>query len=194
MTKLCECGCGLAAPIASRTDSKYGAIKGRPRRFIHGHRIRGWRTSHRHTVGRKKSPTYKSWQKMNQRCCNPRSRMYPRYGGRGISVDPSWRSFETFLRDMGERPNDKTLDRIDNNGDYSPSNCRWATKREQCNNMAKSAYFTHLGLTLTVTQWAEKLSLDPDTLYYRYRAGWQPPDLFRRPARGQRPGVPSTSP
>lgn len=71
---------------------------------------------------------------MKDRCNNPNYKGYLNYGGRGISYSQEWCSFIIFLRDMGERPQDKSLDRVDNNGDYSKDNCRWATCKEQNNN------------------------------------------------------------
>jgi hypothetical protein len=84
------------------------------------------------------SPTYQSWVSMNKRCNNPNYREYKYYGGRGIKVCIQWLNFENFLKDMGERPLGKTLDRYpDKNGDYKPGNCRWATPSEQCLNRRK---------------------------------------------------------
>ncbi len=78
--------------------------------------------------------TYHSWEGMKQRCLNPKATKYPEYGARGITVCERWRRFENFLLDMGVRPEGKTLDRIDGNGNYEPDNCRWATPLEQQQN------------------------------------------------------------
>lgn len=105
----------------------------------------GWRGApvrHGHTVGRKYSPTYHSWQAMLARCRYEQRDDKAKHCGRGITMTPRWLTFEVFLADMGERPDGMTLDRRDNDGDYTPDNCRWATPTTQARNRrnAKMTY------------------------------------------------------
>lgn len=90
--------------------------------------------THGHKTNNSTSPTYQSWIAMKSRCNNPNAYAYGNYGGRGIKICERWEKFENFLKDMGERPEGKTLDRTKNSGDYEPINCRWANWEVQANN------------------------------------------------------------
>lgn len=94
-----------------------------------------YNAKHGHTIGGKSSREYNSWWGMRQRCNNSKSKFYKYYGGRGITVCDRWlNSFENFLKDMGNRPEGMSLDRINNDGNYEPANCRWATQSDQLKN------------------------------------------------------------
>ena len=94
-------------------------------------------TKHGHLLRGNKSPTYMSWASMKARTTNPNNPAWPDYGGRGILLCARWLEFKNFLADMGERPKDTTLDRIDNKGNYEVTNCRWADKKTQRGNQRK---------------------------------------------------------
>ena len=114
----------VSIPTANRIIAKHGGARiPTPRLPKHGHTIAG-----------KVSPAYRTWKGMWQRCSNPKSSSFKSYGGRGISVCTRWEIFENFFEDMGHPPVGRSLDRINNDGNYEPGNCRWATQKEQVNN------------------------------------------------------------
>jgi len=106
---------------------------------------------------------------MRRRCLDKNFKDYPNYGGRGIEVCERWNSFENFLADMGKRPPGMTLDRIDNDGDYEPGNCRWASHRTQMNNTRKNRFLTYGGKTASLSDWARHVGITPTCLSMRLR-------------------------
>lgn len=130
------------------------------------------RAKHGHARSTGLSSTYVTWQSMLRRCEMPNATGYQWYGGRGIKIAPEWHDFGTFLRDMGERPSPKhTLDRRDANGDYTPQNCRWATRTEQSTNRRNTVWITFEGQTLCMSEWARVLGLSVITIRNRLHAG-----------------------
>lgn len=118
--------------------------------------------------GLSKHPLYGRYNHMLARCYNPRDAAYKNYGGRGITVCDRWReSFAAYVADMGECPAGYSIDRIDNDGPYSPENCRWATRHEQNMNKRHQKPITHGGVTLPMKQWAERLGIDYSVLHKR---------------------------
>lgn len=127
---------------------------------------------HGHAVANRKTSAYSVWSSMRRRCENPNNTRYANYGGRGITVCGRWAIFENFLEDMGEPPPGLTLDRIDNNGNYDPKNCRWATRREQSHNSSNVKIITHDGKTLCIRDWERSLGLSAGALWHRLKNGW----------------------
>ncbi|MFJ5644069.1 AP2 domain-containing protein [Streptomyces sp. NPDC093223] len=127
------------------------------------------------THGQSRTRLYRIWCAMATRTTNPNSERYADYGGRGITMCPEWRaSFETFARDMGPTYADGlTIDRINVDGNYEPSNCRWATYAEQARNTRRTRYLTFLGQTKAVSEWNELLGLKPGVVLSRIDdSGW----------------------
>lgn len=162
-----------------------------PNRDISGRFVPGSNGTPTHRHNQKNSATYRTWAAMRARCLNPNSKAFKYYGARGIGIDSRWDSFEMFLVDMGERPIGKTLDRIDNDGNYCNSNCRWSTPSEQASNKRQAArFYTLSGLTLNQSQWAEKIGINRSAFVRRIAYGWteeeilQPPIPFDRTRKG----------
>lgn len=118
------------------------------------------------------SSEYNIWHGMLNRCKNPKDPRYKDYGGRGIKVCKRWLKFENFFKDMEKRPKGKSIDRIDVDGNYELSNCRWATSQEQQNNTRKNVFLTFNGKTQTISQWAREIVIKRNTLSYRLKRGW----------------------
>lgn len=109
---------------------------------------------------------------MVARCHDPKADEYKNYGARGIYVCQRWREFPNFYADMGDPPEGKSLERINNDGPYEPGNVRWATAREQLFNTRRTHRVTFQGVTRSLTDWAERLDISVKTLRSRFRYGW----------------------
>lgn len=121
------------------------------------------------------TPEYASWKAMRNRCNYKGNKSYSYYGGRGITVCERWDSFVNFLADMGSKPEGYTLDRIDVNGNYEPSNCRWASKSQQLRNTSRAKVATLNGKTQSIHDWVKELGLKYTTVKTRiWNLGWTP--------------------
>ena len=118
---------------------------------------------------------YRIWRGMLNRCYNPRSNRYHRYGGRGITVCDEWKNdvkaFYDWALSSGYRE-ELTIERKDNDGPYCPENCTWATVKEQLNHTSRNRFVTVGGITKTVSQWAEETGLTTGIVFGRLKRGW----------------------
>lgn len=127
--------------------------------------------------------SYKSWEDMKKRCDNPNRRSYKNYGGRGIKYQEDWKYFENFYRDMGDRPDGHTLERIEVDGNYTKENCKWATWEEQANNKTDNVRIDFYGENLTVEQWNRVFELPPSVLRKRRYRKWSVERMMTTPNR-----------
>lgn len=142
-------------------------------------------TTHGHCKGGVTSKTFVAWSHIIQRTTNNKIKNWHRYGGRGIVVCDRWRVFENFLEDMGEKPQGKSIDRIDNNRGYCKENCRWATEAEQANNRSTNHQLTFNGVTKNISEWGLTLGIDQDTISARIRAGWSTDQALSTPVKNR---------
>lgn len=127
---------------------------------------------------------HRIWSGMLARCNTPSASGYANYGGRGITVCERWRSFENFFADMGEGWHDgATLDRIDNDGNYEPSNCRWASRKEQNRNQRDLLFLEFNGRRQCVSAWADELGIPSDAIRARLKRGWSTEKTLSTPIR-----------
>lgn len=185
---LCRCDCGTEKPVyyhslLSGVSTNCGCHKG----IKHG-LARGTSRDY---------PEYQAWCGMRHRCYSPKADSYPHYGGRGIVVCERWRqSVAAFVEDLGQKPSpDLSLDRIDNNANYScgkcreclsnrwPLNCRWGTDEQQQSNRRCTVRYDYLGESLTLAQWARRLGFRVGVLEQRLRKGWRLERALTTPKR-----------
>jgi hypothetical protein len=131
---------------------------------------------------------YRVWDQMKSRCRNPNHMHYHRYGGRGISVCQEWLDYAKFRAWAVSNGYGKglTLDRINNDGNYEPTNCRWTTMREQIRNSSIVHPITFRGETLPIVVWSERMGADPGVVTGRIRYGWTPREALTIPKGGRR--------
>jgi hypothetical protein len=175
---LCRCDCGKiefvqSGKLRSGWSSSCGCLLSdvtTERNVIHGYA---------------KTRIYGIWSQMIGRCINPNNGAYENYGARGIFVCDRWlNSFENFLADMGQPSDDRTLDRLNNDGPYSPENCAWRTRTEQARNRRSSVSLTYNGVTMLLIEWAEFLDLDYRMLRGRRERGWSDVQILTTPKGG----------
>jgi AraC-like DNA-binding protein len=162
----CRCDCGMEKLVgASNLNSGHVRSCGCLRKEM---------GSPNRTHGRTGTAEYMIWQAMKRRCENPNTTDYIGYMKRGITICKRWKKFENFLADMGPRPSkDHSIERLDNNGSYTPKNCVWATDHKQTRNKRNNRWFTFEGETLCLSDWARKLGIKRSTLERRIRTyGW----------------------
>lgn len=124
------------------------------------------------THGKSKTQIWNLYRSMMDRCYLKTSHAYPRYGGRGIQVCERWHSFENFYADMGDKPKGMSLERVDNDGPYSPENVRWASCKDQANNRRSNVILQFQGKSQTMQQWCDELGLKIQTVWARLNRGW----------------------
>lgn len=156
----CQCVCGgikyVITTSLKRNKVKSCGCSNSDNRFIHG---------------MSKSSEWSTWKSMKSRCQKENDKCYKDYGARGITVCERWNnSFIDFVSDMGKKPSSlHTLDRINNNGNYEPKNCKWSTMTEQCRNRRNNIFITHNDRTLILAEWARELNINHNTLIYHLK-------------------------
>lgn len=171
------CDCGASRVVESsqiERTKKLSCGKTGCARMTHGYRRKT----------RDQSGEYGIWIGAKARCFNPKEAMFHHYGGRGITMCERWLVFANFVEDMGLRPSSRhSIDRIDNDGNYEPGNCRWATTKEQSNNRSNTIFLEHNGVRKSLDDWARETGIKPATLRGRFNAGWDHGAALTTPVR-----------
>ena len=163
---LCRCDCGKESLISGNSLRSGNSIScGCFRKENPNHK----------THGQSETKVYLVWRSMIARCYNKNVIAYKDYGGRGISVCDKWRdSFENFISDMGLPPPKHTIERKNNNGNYEPENCLWASYKVQANNRRGNRIIVINGISKTMSQWSEEYGVKVGTIWSRLKNGWSP--------------------
>lgn len=169
----CRCDCGTVKLI------RIAALRQGTTTSCGCRRVQQW-TTH----GMARHASYAPWLAMVRRCTNPSHPSFADYGGRGIGVCERWMSIDNFIEDMGVRPPRMELDRIDNNGNYEPGNCRWTDRRTQLNNRRVNHRIEIDGVTKTLSEWATHFGVVSGPVASgRIHYGWEPIRAFKTPVR-----------
>lgn len=169
---LCKCECGKST-VAYGNDLKRGKVVS----------CGCWNAEKRVTHGMSRTHVNSVWRMMLDRCKNPNNRAYANYGGRGIQVCDRWNDFVTFYTDMGHRPDGYQIDRIDNDGNYEPGNCRWSTPKQQQNNKRDTRILEFNGKIQSLGYWSEETGIKWETLRSRLRYGWDAERTLTTPVK-----------
>jgi hypothetical protein len=177
----CDCGNELVTTLNSLRTGHTGSCG-----CFMRERLRASRLKHGHTTNHGHTRIYNIWSGMIGRCTNQNEPTWDNYGGRGIKVCERWLEFENFLADMGEPPAGMSIDRYPNNdGNYEPSNCRWATSQDQANNRRSNVSMTAFGMTKTLAAWARSIGITQQTLQSRLRRGGSSEEILKPRAEGR---------
>ncbi len=176
---LCACSCGKAPRVYKTASLRNGSTKSCG--CLHRELLAARSTTH----GLSKHPRYGIWKGMRRRCQVETDGDYANYGGRGVSVCQRWdESFEAFAQDMGPRPPETSIERLENSGNYEPGNCIWATATQQRNNTRTNFVIEHAGKSQTLAQWAREIGVAPDAISARIRKlGWAIGKALSTPVR-----------
>jgi hypothetical protein len=148
--------------------------------------IHGCTQRHKRTKDNPEWRAYCVWQGMRARCYRESDPNFKNYGGRGISVCDRWQDFQNFYRDMGAPPLGRTIERVNNDGNYEPSNCEWATRATQSANRRNRREFTHDGRTMSLSEWARHLGVPRRLLQVRMDRGWSVAEMLNPQLRDTR--------
>lgn len=179
---LCVCDCGGESKLT------VGSLRSGNSMRCDGHRSETAKTTftrHGAKANKQTSYEYVVWTLMRDRCNNPNNKSYGYYGGRGISIDPKWDDFSVFLSDMGCRPSGMTLDRIDSELGYSPTNCQWATRKQQSRNRKYCRKFVWNGQEQFLWKLAEDHGIPVHTMNQRLHRGWTLDRALNQPMKAK---------
>lgn len=158
--------------LSAAAKHNVSSINDMPERIKHGYARRG----------QKFPKSYRVWRIMVRRCTDPNLPKYKDYGGRGITICERWKEFSNFLADMGECPDELSIERKDNNAGYSKENCKWASAREQANNKRTNVVIQLRGVTASVASHCHTFGItNYATVLYRLHEGWEPERAFFSP-------------